>query len=216
MLEAVVGASRSASPRLRVQARRSRTPPSNHRWAMDVRHIPCGQDGWGHLTAVIDGHDREIMGDEFALRGRAQEAERAIDAACLARFGTLRPIGATPALRSDNGVIFQSRRFRQTCRDDRLPQEFMTPYTPPTGWTHRTVFSESQREVRLATSICQLQGGPTSDQWLDAVVQRWTTTSSVAVSESSPVSTETRLTGGLISGGHYTRAQLTENVRGNP
>ena len=33
-------------------------------------------------------------------------------------------------LRSDNGLIFQSRRFRQACRDYRLPQEFITPYTP--------------------------------------------------------------------------------------
>ena len=121
---------RTATPRPRVQSRRSRTTQRNHRWAMDVTHIPCGQDGWGHLTAVIDCHDREVIGYEFALRGRAQEAERAIEAACLTRFGTLRPVGATPVLRSDNGLIFQSRRFRQACRDYRLTQEFITPYTP--------------------------------------------------------------------------------------
>lgn len=97
---------------------------------MDVTHILCGQDGWGHLTAVIDCHDREIIGYEFALRGRAKEAERAIEADCLTRFGTLRPVGPTPVLRSDNGLIFQSRRFRRACRDYRLSQEFITPYTP--------------------------------------------------------------------------------------
>ena len=32
--------------------------------------------------------------------------------------------------RSDNGLIFQSRRFRAACRDYRLRQEFITPYTP--------------------------------------------------------------------------------------
>src|SRR5258708_27323231 len=58
---------------------------------MDVTHIPCGADGWGHLTAVIDCHDREVTGYEFGLRGRAKEAERALEEACLARFGTLRP-----------------------------------------------------------------------------------------------------------------------------
>ena len=73
-----------------------------------MTHIPCGQDGWGRLTAVIDCHDREVIGYEFALRGRAKEAVRAIEAACLARFGTLCPRGATPMLRSDNGLIFQS------------------------------------------------------------------------------------------------------------
>ena len=109
---------------------RTRTPRSDQRWAMDITHIPCGADGWGHLTAVIDCHDRELIGYEFALRGRAKEAERAIEAACLTRFGTLRPGGTPPILRSDNGLIFQSRRFRQVCRDDRLQQEFITPYAP--------------------------------------------------------------------------------------
>ena len=96
---------------------------------MDVTHIPCGQDGWAHLAAVIDCHDREIVGYEFALRSRAKEVKQAVEAACLARFGTLRPAGA-PVLRSDNGLIFQSRRFRQACRDYRLQQVFITPYTP--------------------------------------------------------------------------------------
>ena len=59
----------------------------------------------------------EVTGYEFALRGRAKEAERALEEACLVRFGTLRPDGATPVVRSDNGLIFQSLRFRAACRD---------------------------------------------------------------------------------------------------
>jgi putative transposase len=120
---------RVSTPRPRARGLVSRASRSNERWAMDVTHIPCGRDGWAHLAAVIDCHDRELIGYEFALRGRAKEAERAIEAACLARFGTLRP-SSPPTLRSDNGLIFQSRRFRQACRDYRLPQEFITPYTP--------------------------------------------------------------------------------------
>jgi putative transposase len=120
---------RPSTPRPRVRGWVSRASRSNERWAMDVTHIPCGQDGWAHLAAVIDCHDRELIGYEFARRSRAQEAERAVEAACLARYGTLRPAGA-PVLRSDNGLIFQSRRFRQACRDYRLRQEFITPYTP--------------------------------------------------------------------------------------
>ncbi len=120
---------RSSTPRPRVRGGVSRASRSNERWAMDVTHIACGQDGWAHLAAVIDCHDRELIGYEFALRSRAKEAERAVEAACLRRFGTLRPVGA-PVLRSDNGLIFQSRRFRQACRDYRLQQEFITPYTP--------------------------------------------------------------------------------------
>jgi putative transposase len=121
---------RRTTPRPRVQGRRSRAARSNERWAMDVTHIDCGADGWAHLAAVIDCHDRELVGYEFARRGRAKEAERALEAACIDRFGTLRPQGETPVLRSDNGLIFQSRRFRAACRDYGLRQEFITPYTP--------------------------------------------------------------------------------------
>lgn len=153
---------RIRTPRPRVQSRRSRTTESNGRWAMDVTHIPCGQDGWGHLTAVIDCHDRELIGYEFALRGRANEAERALEAACIACFGTLRPVGPTPVLRSDNGLIFQSRRFRQACGDYRLTQEFITPYTPQQNglierffrsvkeecvWQHRFESFEEARQI---------------------------------------------------------------------
>jgi putative transposase len=97
---------------------------------MDMTHVACGMDGWAHLVAVIDCHFRELIDWKFALRGRAKEAERAIEEACIRRFGTLRPTGRAPVIRSDNGLIFQSRRFRAACRDYRLSQEFITPYTP--------------------------------------------------------------------------------------
>ena len=121
---------REVTPRPRVQGRRSIAAASNTRWAIDLTHIYCGLDGWGHLAAIIDCCDREIVGYEFALRGRAREAERALEQACLARFGTLRPEGPTPTIRTDNGLIFTARRFRAACRDYRLSQEFITPYTP--------------------------------------------------------------------------------------
>ena len=121
---------RAATPRPRVQGQRSRAEQSNTRWAMDLTHIHCGADGWAHLAAIIDCHDREIVGYEFSLRGRAKEAERALEEACIRRFGTLRLPGVTPVIRSDNGLIFQSRRFRDACKQYRLRQEFITPYTP--------------------------------------------------------------------------------------
>ena len=87
---------RATTPRPRVQGRISQAAHSNERWATDLTH--CGQDGWAHLAAVIDCHDRELIGHELALRGLAKEAERALEEACLERFGTLRPEGATPNL----------------------------------------------------------------------------------------------------------------------
>ena len=155
---------RTFTPRPRVRGRRSRAAASDRRWAMDVTHIPVGRDGWGHLTAIIDCHDRELVGYEFALRGRAKEAERALEEACIHRFGTIRPTGKTPVVRSDNGLIFQSRRFRAACRDYRLRQEFITPYTPEQNgmierffrslkeecvWQHRfNSFEEAKRAVK--------------------------------------------------------------------
>ena len=155
---------RRPTPRPRVQGRRSRATRSNERWAMDLTHIDCGADGWAHFAAVIDCHDRELVGYEFARRGRAKEAERALEAACIERFGTLRPDGPTPVVRSDNGLIFQSRRFRAACRDYRLRQEFITPYTPEQNgiverffrslkeecvWQHSfPSFGEARRAVR--------------------------------------------------------------------
>jgi putative transposase len=121
---------RRVTPRPRVRGLRSVATRSNERWAVDVTHIPCGRDGWAHLAAVIDCHDREVVGYEFSLRARAKEAERALEEACITRFGTLRPSGSTPVVRSDNGLVFQSRRFRRACREYRLGQEFITPYTP--------------------------------------------------------------------------------------
>lgn len=121
---------RTRTPRPRVQARTSVTHSLNTRWAIDVTHFPCGRDGLAHMVGVIDCCNREIVGYEISVRSRANEAERALEAACIKRFGTLRPEGVTPVIRSDNGLIFQSRRFREACRFYRLGQEFITPYTP--------------------------------------------------------------------------------------
>jgi putative transposase len=151
---------RHVRPRPRVQARRSRATRSDQRWALDVTHIDCGVDGWGHLAAVIDCHDREIVGWEFALRARAKEAERALESACIARFGTLRPVGPTPIVRSDNGLVFQSRRFRAACRDYRLRQEFIRPYTPEQNGMIERFFRSLKEEcvwIRPLRSFRQAQ-----------------------------------------------------------
>jgi putative transposase len=136
---------RISAPRPRMQVWVSRAGRSNERWTMDVTHIPCGQDDWAHLAAVIDCLDREVIGYEFALHSRAKEADRAVEAACLQRFGTLRPVGA-PVLRSDNGLIFQSRRFRLACRDYRLCQEFITPYTTEQNGIIERIFRSLKEE----------------------------------------------------------------------
>lgn len=144
---------RTATPRPRVRGRRSRAENSNQRWAMDVTHIDCGKDGWAHLAAVIDCCDREIVGYELSLRARAKEAERALESACINRFGTLRPDGDTPIIRSDNGLIFQSRRFRAACKDYRLEQEFITPYCPQQNGIIERFFRSLKEECVWITTF---------------------------------------------------------------
>lgn len=87
---------RLTTARPRVRRKQCVASRPNERWVLDVTHVDCGVDGWGHLMAMIDSCDREIVGWEFALRGRANEAERAVEMACLARFGTRRPQGSLP------------------------------------------------------------------------------------------------------------------------
>ena len=119
---------RSKTPKPRVKKKRSRTENSNIRWATDMTHIQCGEDGWGNLVAVIECCDSSIIGYEFALRGRAREAERAIENAFFSRINAIGD-KAKPVIRSDNGLIFQSHKFRKTCKNYGLSQEFITPRT---------------------------------------------------------------------------------------
>ena len=159
---------RKNSARPRVQARRSQTTMTNRRWATDMTHIPCGADGWGHLVAVIDCCDRELIGFEFALRGRAREAERALENACIKRFGTLRPNRAMPVIRSDNGLVFQSRRFRETCRDYKLAQEFITPYTPEQNGIIERFFRSLKEECVWQHNFSSFEEARrTITQWID-------------------------------------------------
>lgn len=83
---------------------------SDLRWGMDTTKIWCGQDGWACLTAVVDYGDRECVGYRFALRGRAQEAMEALDAACTYRFpDRIKPEDLE--LRTDNGSAFGAASF---------------------------------------------------------------------------------------------------------
>jgi putative transposase len=47
---------------------------------------------------------------------------------------------------SDNGLIFQSRRFRAACNDYGLRQEFVAPYTPEQNGTVERFFRSLKEE----------------------------------------------------------------------
>ena len=54
---------------------------------------------------------------------RAKTAERALEEALLARFGTLRSAPKDMLLRHDNGLVFRSRQYRAVVSDYGLKQE---------------------------------------------------------------------------------------------
>jgi putative transposase len=119
---------RPQGQRPRVQGWASRATQPNERWAIDTTHLFCGRDGWCHLTAIIDCHDRTIVGWRLARSGRAEVAAAALeDALRDRRIDT----GHLPlVLRSDNGLVFGAKPFTSVVRRYGLGQEYITPYTP--------------------------------------------------------------------------------------
>ena len=52
----------------------------------------------------------------------------------------------------DNGKVFTARRFRAACRDYRLSQEFITPYTPEQNGTIERSSVRSRRSASGSTT----------------------------------------------------------------
>jgi len=102
----------------------------NQRWATDLTMVWCGRDRWCHLALVIDCGSRELLGWRLSARGHARTAEAALEEALVGRFGYLGRVPGELSLRSDNGLVFTSRRYTATVRAYGITQEFTTPYTP--------------------------------------------------------------------------------------
>ncbi|MEZ4333442.1 MAG: integrase core domain-containing protein [Myxococcota bacterium] len=90
-----------------------------------------------------------------------------MEEACIRRFGTLRPRGSKPIIRSDNGLVFQSRRFRAACRDYGLRQEFITPYTPEQNGMIERFFRSLKEECTWQHSFSSFREAKrTIDRWI--------------------------------------------------
>jgi putative transposase len=98
------------------------------RWAIDATHVFCGQDGWCHLTAIIDCCDRTIVGWRLSRSGVARIAAATLEDALRDRQVEY---GHAPlTLRSDNGLVFGAKVFVSVVRRYGLDQEYITPYSP--------------------------------------------------------------------------------------
>jgi putative transposase len=116
--------------RPRARAVSSITSHPDQRWATDLTRLWCGRDRWCTLALVLDCCTREVLGWRLARRGHAPTAEAALEEALIRRFGHLGRIRGVLTLRSDNGLVFSSRRYMATVKAYGLRQEFITPYTP--------------------------------------------------------------------------------------
>jgi len=114
--------------RPRVKGMKSVTPQANSRWAIDMTHLFTKQDGWCHLVAVIDCSDRFLVGWRFSRSGKAGISAGALEDALIRE--KIIPNVHGLVIRSDNGLVFGSKRFHETVTKYRLHQEYITPYTP--------------------------------------------------------------------------------------
>ena len=62
--------------------------------------------------------------------GRATTGSSALEQALIARFGTFGAVPEPFRLRSDNGLVFTSRRYTALVKSYGLRQEFITPHCP--------------------------------------------------------------------------------------
>jgi putative transposase len=206
---------RPTTPKPRVRRKKRGATRVHERWALDATHVDCGTAGWGHLIAVIDCYDRASGGWECVVRGRANEAERALEMAWLARFGTLRPCGEVPIIRSDNGLIVQSRRFRAACQLYRLQQALITPYTPEQNGVIERWFRSVKEECVWQQRFDTFQEARQAIKaW---VVQPGTATSILGVSQPACLScvaqcTTTRPVNPVLAGG----VARERSARGRP
>ena len=116
--------------RPRIEAIPSVATAPNERWSTDMCRIWAGRDGWATLALVIDCHTRELLGWHLSRSGKATTAASAFEHALITRFGTLGRVPAAFLLRSDNGLVFTSRKFTALVRSYGLKQEFITPHCP--------------------------------------------------------------------------------------
>jgi len=80
-------------------------------------------------------------------------------------------LGPTPIVHSDDALIDQSHRFRAACRDYRLRQEFITPYTPEQNGIVERFFRSLKEKC-----VCQYNFGTFVEartaitQWINGIM----------------------------------------------
>ena len=107
----------------------------NERWATDLTMVWCGRDRWCTLAVVIDCATREVLGWRLASKGNAATAEAVLEEALIFRFGCLDRVPGKLVLRSDNGLVFTSKRYTATAKAYGLARNLLRRIVQSrTGW----------------------------------------------------------------------------------
>ena len=91
-------------------AHKTQAERSNELWGIDMTYIWCGQDAWCYLHAVIDHHDKNLLGYHFSQSCSAFGGVMAI-----AEAASNRPVNRLE-LRSDNGCHYGAKIFKEEIR----------------------------------------------------------------------------------------------------
>ena len=127
--------------RPRAQAMPSVASKPNERRATDFVRVWCGQeDRWVTLSTFIDCHTCELLGWRLSRRGNARCAEATLEDALMNRFGTLARTAQPLTLRSDNGLVFTSRRFTVTVRSYSIQIQIHHTTYAAAKWNDRAAF----------------------------------------------------------------------------
>lgn len=89
---------------------RTQAERSNELWGIDMTYIWCGEDGWAYMHAVIDHHDKELLGYSFSKSCSALGGVMA-----LAEAAAKRQVDSLE-IRSDNGCHYGAKVFRDEIR----------------------------------------------------------------------------------------------------
>ena len=90
---------------------------SNVRWEGDLTYVFDGQR-LNYLFVVVDTYDKEILGDQYGLRCRADEAVTCLENAVIERFGNLNHYeGIRVVLRIDQGSQYISKKFKKRAKE---------------------------------------------------------------------------------------------------
>lgn len=153
---------------------RARSMPSvaaapNERWSTDMTRVWCGQqDRWAALSVVMDCHTREILGWRLTRNGNAKAAEATLEDALINRFGSLARLAKPLTLRSDNGLVFTSKRFTVTVQRYGLQQEFIQPHTPQQNGMIERLFRTMKEQCIWLTRFESLDEAKSAiGRWVD-------------------------------------------------